>query len=170
MLQPGDPADREEAGAYRGPFTGEPATSETVAEQGSAEWLERRAVLLVLRVLLRPMRQAELASELDVTQDQLKRWLRKLERRGEVRRLRKPLQFEARQMVLPGYDGSALSPEAGTDAASELLRAFQAQARPLLCFPQLAVDVAEALGVTRWQAERWLRRWAREGGLASRRV
>ena len=131
-LSPGDPAEREEPRADRGPFTDEPAASEAEAEQSPAEWLERRAMLLVLRVLLRPMKQAELASELDVTQDQVKRWLRELERRGEVRRLRKPLRFEARQTVLPGYDGSAFSTASGADVASELLRAFQAEARQLL--------------------------------------
>lgn len=165
VLPPGDLAEREESRAEPGPFTDEPAPSEAEAEQSAAEWLEQRAMLLVLRVLLRPMKQVELASELDVTQDQVKRWLRELERRGEVRRLRKPLRFEARQTVLPGYEGAALSSETGGDAASELLRAFQAEARHLLWGPRQAVDVAETLGVTKWQAERWLRRWAREGSL-----
>lgn len=134
-------------------------------DESAAERLDRTARHLSLRLLEQPMTATELASGLGVTRVQAREWLLALEERDEVKRLRSPVRYVARQIGLLGFGAASARSKPGTEAAPELRRSFLAAARPLLRRPMRPVDVASELGTTKGQTERWLRQLADEGEL-----
>lgn len=152
---------REEAGLdWAAVSTRRPAGSDGDLLDPS-ERLNQAVRDVLLRLLQRPMKRAQVASALEVTQDQAREWLRSATDDGALERLAKPVRYLALQTVLPGFDvevsrGSA----SGGALAAVLRRAFLAAALPWLQSPAQPGLVAEKLGVTTWQAKRWLDRLA----------
>lgn len=134
-------------------------------DESAAERLDRTARHLSLRLLEQPMTATELASGLGVTRVQAREWLLALEERDEVKRLRSPVRYVARQIGLLGFGAASARSKPGTEAAPELRRSFLAAARPLLRRPMRPADLASELGTTKGQTERWLRQLADEGEL-----
>lgn len=116
---------------------------------------------VLLRLLQRPMRRSQVASALEVTQDQAREWLRSGLAGGALKRSTKPVRYIARQVCLPGFDVTpSRGPASGRALAAVLRRAFLAAALPLLQSPVGAAAVSSELEVTAWQAKRWLERLA----------
>lgn len=133
---------------------------------GPAERFERAALAVMLRLLQQKTTPHVVASALEVTRNQARAWLKVALDCDAVKRSTKPERFIARQMGLPGFDAALLiRPRAASSLSALLRRGFLVAGLYLLHSPTPASVVASDLGVTEWQAKRWLDRLAAEGKL-----
>ena len=165
VLRPADRSESEPEVAGQRRVREPSAVGEAEPDESAEERLDRAACRLALRLLEQPMTAAELASGLGVTRVQAREWLRRLEERDEVKRLRNPVRYVARQIGLLGVGAASGPSNASADPACELSRAFLTEVWPLLRRPMRPADVASELGMTNGQTRRWLRQLAEEGEL-----